>query len=79
MPLALNERGQRLAKRDGAVTLADLGAIGVDPQHVLSMVATSLRLADPGEPVATHQLLERFDPAALPREPWVVAPAAPAA
>ncbi len=79
VPLALNERGQRLAKRDGAVTLADLGAIGVDPQHVLSMVATSLRLADPGEPVATHQLLERFDPAALPREPWVVAPAAPAA
>ena len=40
------------------------------------MIAASLRLAEPGEPVTPDQLLDRFDPAALPREPWIVAPAA---
>ncbi len=76
VPLALNDRGQRLAKRDGAVTLADLAATGVDPAQVRSLLAASLRLAEPGEPVTTEQLLGRFDPAVLPRAPWIVRPAA---
>ena len=76
VPLALNERGERLAKRDGAVTLADLAATGIRPPQALGLLATSLRLADPGEPVTVEQLLARFDPAALPQEPWIVRPAA---
>ncbi len=79
VPLALNERGQRLAKRDGAVTLADLAALGVGAREVLQLLAESLRLAEPGEPgapVTPGTLLDRFDPAALPREPWIVRPAA---
>lgn len=75
VPLALNTAGQRLAKRDGAVTLADLAATGVGAADVLTIIAGSLGLAGPGEPVTPAVLLARFDPAALPREPWVVDPA----
>jgi len=74
VPLALNSSGQRLAKRDGAVTLADLAAVGIDPTQVLGMIAASLRMADLGEPVTPGRLLQRFDPASLPNEPWIVTP-----
>lgn len=73
VPLAVNSDGRRLAKRDGAVTLADLAAIGVDPAQSLSRIAVSLELAEPDEPVSLPKLLSRFDPSALPRTPWVVA------
>jgi len=71
VPLALNADGKRLAKRDGAVTLADRIALGDTPSAVLSTIAVSLRLADPGEPVSLPLLLDRWDPIRLPREPWV--------
>jgi glutamyl-tRNA synthetase len=73
VPLAVNRDGRRLAKRDGAVTLGDLRAAGVGAGQVLNRVAVSLRLAVPGEPVTPADLLARFDPAVLPREPWLVA------
>jgi len=74
VPLAVNTDGVRLAKRDGAVTLADLAPLGMGPAEVLSLLARSLGLADPGEAVTPAQLLERFDPLQVPREPWVVDP-----
>jgi glutamyl-tRNA synthetase len=74
VPLALNEHRQRLAKRDGAVTLPDLAAAGLQPAGVLGLLAVSLGLADPGEPVTPEVLLPRFDPAALPRDPWILRP-----
>jgi len=75
VPLALNEPGQRLAKRDGAVTLAELVARGVDPPAVLGLLSASLGLSGPGERIVPHSLLDRFDPAELPLQPWVVDPA----
>ncbi len=69
VPLALNVHRQRLAKRDGAVTLADLAARGLAAPAVLGLIAASLELAAPGEPVTADDLLPRFDPGALPREP----------
>ncbi|MDN5771203.1 MAG: glutamate--tRNA ligase family protein, partial [Microlunatus sp.] len=74
VPLALNAAGRRLAKRDGAVTLADLAPSGWTPARVLGLLAGSLDLAEPGESVTTADLLSRFDPARLPREPWIVEP-----
>ena len=74
VPLALNSEGRRLAKRDGAVTLADLAPLGWPPDRVLSMLATSLGLAEPDEPVTIATLLDRFDPVQLSREPWIVRP-----
>ncbi len=71
VPLAVNAEGRRLAKRDGAVTLADLSALGQSPAQVLGLIAASLDLP-PAAAVA--ELLPVFDPARLPREPWVVHP-----
>ena len=71
VPLVLGPGGARLAKRDGAVTLADLAAGGIAPQAVLGRLAASLGLAAPGERVTAGALVARFDPARLPREPWV--------
>ena len=74
VPLALNAAGRRLAKRDGAVTLADLSTRGITADRALSIIAGSLRLAAAGEAVTPALLLDRFDPGALPREPWILTP-----
>ena len=68
VPLALNSQGQRLAKRDGPVTLADHLAAGRTPSDVVGIIAASLQL-NGTTPAA---LLDRFDSAQLPRTPWVV-------
>ncbi|MEY2462911.1 MAG: glutamyl-tRNA synthetase [Acidimicrobiaceae bacterium] len=72
VPLVLGPDGSRLAKRHGAVTLADRGERGEDPAAVRSKLAVSLGLASPGEPVTMRELLGRFDPDRLPRAPWVL-------
>ena len=72
VPLAVNAAGARLAKRDDAVTLADLARRGVSPPEVLSLLAVSLGMATALEPVTLPLLLGRFVPSALPRNPWVV-------
>ena len=71
VPLAVNAEGRRLAKRDGAVTLADLAARGQTPAQVLELLAASLDLP-PAARVAA--LLPSFDPTRLPGAPWVVRP-----
>ncbi|SDO92296.1 glutamyl-tRNA synthetase [Arthrobacter sp. ok909] len=67
VPLVLNSDGARLAKRDGAVTLADLARAGVGADEVRDILLASLGL--PPGPLAGA--LAVFDPAALPRKPWV--------
>ncbi|QBJ96879.1 tRNA glutamyl-Q(34) synthetase GluQRS [Rhodococcus sp. ABRD24] len=71
VPLALNAAGRRLAKRDGAVTLADQAALGRTPQDVLDLLARSLGLADEGESVSLSQLLDRWEPLQIPLTPWI--------
>jgi glutamyl-tRNA synthetase len=74
VPLVLGADGRRLAKRHGAVTLADRRAVrGETPAEALAWMAASLGLAAPGEPVTPAMLLERFDPARLPRSPTTFA------
>jgi glutamyl-tRNA synthetase len=68
VPLVLAPDGERLAKRHGAVTLAERGSAG----EVRTLLAASLGLARANEPVTMEQLRERFDPAQLPRQPWVL-------
>ena len=72
VPLVVGADGVRLAKRHGAVTLADLAATGLDPVAVVSMLATSLGIATNDESVTAASLVERFDPTLLPREPWLL-------
>lgn len=74
VPLVLNSREQRLAKRDGAVTLADLELLGFSTSEVVARLLQSVNLpGEPGrEPSAQLQAALRvFDPDVLPREPWV--------
>ena len=47
------------------------GRAGAHPGRRARRLAASLGLAEPGEPVALADLLPRFDPARLPRDPWV--------
>ena len=74
VPLVLAPDGTRLAKRHGAVTLADLAARGVTPGDVLSRLAASLGLAEPGEAVTTAELVTRFAIERVPTQPWRLAP-----
>ncbi|WP_433661014.1 tRNA glutamyl-Q(34) synthetase GluQRS [Nocardia sp. CA-128927] len=68
VPLVLNAEGQRLAKRDGAVTLADQRALGNTPDQVVAALAHSLGYLA----TSAAELLDSFDPAHLPREPWIL-------
>ncbi len=52
VPLALGPTGARLAKRDGAVTLADLAAQGQDAGTVLGRLLASIGLLTPDPGVA---------------------------
>lgn len=80
VPLALNEEGKRLAKRDGAVTLPQLQEAGVTIPAVLGWIAASIPVLDEsGRPHEARvpvpdasAILERFDPALMSREPWIV-------
>lgn len=60
VPLVVGEDGERLAKRHGAVTLADLAAQGVSASQVKDMLWASL-----------GQTSDSFSWDAVPREPWV--------
>lgn len=72
VPLVLAPTGQRLAKRDGPVTLAELAGLGVEAGDVLQQIAQSLRLSLPGEVVSVADLVDRFEPSLLPRTPWIL-------
>lgn len=69
VPMALNTEGQRLAKRDGAVTLRELSEREVDA-FALIVESLNLRGATPGE------LLTTFKVADIPRDPWIFVPPA---
>ncbi|KUI41087.1 glutamyl-Q tRNA(Asp) ligase [Mycobacterium sp. IS-1590] len=63
--LVLNEDGARLAKRDGAVTLAEIGVA-----RALAQISESLGW----QARDVEGMLAEFDPAALPRTPWIYRP-----
>jgi glutamyl-tRNA synthetase len=74
VPLAVTPDGERLAKRHGAVTLADLAQRGVGPHDVLRRLVSSLGITMPPGPIDVWGLAERFDLSALGRDrrPWVI-------
>jgi glutamyl-tRNA synthetase len=71
VPLVLGPDGQRLAKRHGAVALSDRQE---GPDEVRAWMARTLGLAERGETPSMDDLLDRFDPERLPREPTVWSP-----
>jgi glutamyl-tRNA synthetase len=78
VPLVLAPSGDRLAKRDGAVTLAERLARGDAVGDVLTMLVASvpaIGAAEPVEPGDLPALAQGFDLARVGREPWVIDPA----
>jgi len=65
VPLVLNVDGKRLAKRDGAVTLAELGV-----DRALALIAASLGYSA----TTVDGMLTEFDAARLPRTAWTYQP-----
>ncbi|MCV7225963.1 tRNA glutamyl-Q(34) synthetase GluQRS [Mycolicibacterium komossense] len=65
VPLVLNTAGKRLAKRDGAVSLSDIGRATAMAEIAASLGFTA---TNPGG------MLDEFDPARLPRLPWIYEP-----
>jgi glutamyl-tRNA synthetase len=72
VPLLLGPDGERLAKRHGSVTLRDAREAGVAPDAVVGWLAATSGLAAPGERCRPRDLVPRFDPDRLPREPTVL-------
>lgn len=68
--LVTNAAGRRLAKRDGAVTLADLRERGWDADRVRAVLGASLGLCAADENVSMAGLLAPFDPVLRPAS-WV--------
>lgn len=66
VPLVLNAEGKRLAKRDGAVTVDEIGAA-----RALAQIAESLNFRS----TSLDAMLSEFDPARLPQHPWTYRPA----
>jgi glutamyl-tRNA synthetase len=73
VPMVMAPDGSRLAKRHGAVTLADLAARGVTAQQVLARLGASLGLCAADEPVDAADLVPRFRLDAVPRGAWWLA------
>lgn len=61
VPLVLNRHGQRLAKRDGAVTLSGRLALGEPVEQVVGTLAASVGLGDFGQHMTMTGVLERYD------------------
>jgi glutamyl-tRNA synthetase len=71
VPLVLGPDGQRLAKRHGAVALSDRQE---GPDEVRAWMARTLGLAETGETPSMEDLIARFEPERLPREPTLWSP-----
>ena len=72
VPLVLGPTGERLAKRDGAVTLADQVAIGRTPADVCGLLAWSAGLVDAPQPLHPSRPHRRVRP--RPPRPRALAP-----
>ena len=68
VPLMLGRDGARLAKRHGAVTLADRAAEGQSPEEVRSELAASVGLCGPDDRPSPAELVSSFSAGALPAD-----------
>ena len=72
VPLVLGPDGDRLAKRDGAVTLEDRLEQGDSPGRVVAVLASSLGLEVPEAEIDAADLLPRFSVDQIARSPWTM-------
>ncbi len=73
VPLLCNEKGERLAKRDGADTVTALRTSGVPSERVLAMLATAYGMSNQPE-VTAVELLVGFNLKLVKRTPAPIVP-----
>jgi glutamyl-tRNA synthetase len=71
VPLLMQRDGKRLAKRDGASTVAGLRALGWSPERVVGQLAAWSGLGD-GSAITARELINGFTLTRVRREPTVV-------
>ena len=77
VPLVLAPSGDRLAKRDGAVTLPERLDLGDAPERIVATFAHSLgllRSAGPVKEITPEALISGFDVTKIDLEPWKLHP-----
>jgi glutamyl-tRNA synthetase len=72
VPIVVGGAGEKLSKRDCALSLTALRARGVRPQALVGALAFSLGLLREPTPCAPAELVPRFRWEALPRETWTL-------
>jgi len=71
VPLLVQRDGKRLAKREGASTVAGLRERGWSPERVIGLLASWSGLGD-GAPVKAQELVSGFSLDRVPKTPFVV-------
>jgi glutamyl-tRNA synthetase len=75
VPLVVGPDGRRLAKRHGDTRLSTLRSAGVRASDLLGLLAWSCGWIDRVRPITAAELIPLFRLDAIPREPFVLAPA----
>ena len=70
VPLVVGPQGEKLSKRDEALTLRSLREAGVRAERVAGLFGASLGLVEAGEECAPRDLIPRFAWELVPREEW---------
>ena len=70
--LVVNERGEKLSKRDAGLSLAEVRDAGGAPEAVVGWIAWSLGLRETPAPVSLRDLVPGFALARIPPGPVVV-------
>ena len=68
LPLVVDPRGRRLAKREGAATLSDLTALGVCPDQTRALILESLGAAVDHAVGTLDAIADAFEPDKLPTQ-----------
>ena len=70
VPLVVNADGEKLSKRDEALTIASLRAAGVAAEALVGYLGYSLGLQPAPTPCRAADLVPLFEWTKIPREPW---------
>lgn len=73
VPLVVNQHGEKLSKRDHALSLTAVAAAGLKPQQITGYLAYSLGLLDKPRRCRPLELVENFSWKHINRQPWKLA------
>jgi len=72
VPLVVNERGEKLSKRDAGLTIAALRAEGIEARQLCGYLAHSLGLIPSPSPITAADLIPYFRWDRMPTADWTV-------